>query len=254
MALNNASNFLLYNSASIPEFINPKFKNVATSLSAFTGTQDLYTVPSDKRVFVAQLFSNIGNIASRFTVKSGGTYYNLDISTAPGFTFNQISFGANRFPVVLGGETIAVNTTSSATGNIWLSFIEFDNNSQLNRGALFTLAAGNNTIYTCPTGYQALPCSFAQPIFNNINTNCTVNYLNQSGGTRTLSIYYVPNGSSPSSTNLTWSGTIANNNYLTTNLTALCFPALQAGDSFVLNTDAATTSQIAWINVLERKL
>lgn len=253
MAFNNASNYLLYNTAGLPEFKNPRFGKVAVNVSSVSGNQDLYVVPAGKRVFIYQIFSYFAaNVAVNLSVKSGGTYYVIGATTAPG-TVNSI-VSLNAFPVILSGETIAFNTPSSVSGNLTLSYVEFDNDSQLNRGGLFSLASGNNTIYTCPTGYQALPSSFYMPIASRVNYNCCVNYFNLSGATRTLSFYYVPSGGSPGSTNLTWAGTIANNTSTLSLTNTSCFSAMQAGDSFVINTDSSASGQYAWVNVIERKL
>lgn len=253
MAVNNASNFLLYGTCGLPELKNPQFKKVAVNVSAVSGDQDLYTVPAGKRVLVLQMVSYFAaNIIVRFTVKSGGNYYNISTTSNPGNTFTQIAY--NGFCVILSGETIAFNTASSVSGNLTLSFIEFDEDSQLNRGALFSLSSGNNTVYTCPAGYQAIPVTLYLPQFSMQNANLRVNYFNVSGATRTLSFYYVPSGGSPGSTNLTWSGTIANNTETSGLTNTSCFPSLQEGDSWVVNTDSSASGQYAWVNVIERKL
>lgn len=253
MPINNACNFLLYNNAGIPLFKNPKFKKVALNISATSGNIDLYTVPAGKNIFILQIFSYLtASTSLNLSVKSSGNYYKL--GNASTFTTNFTATGYQSFFLIKTGETAAVNALTAATGNITLSFIEFDNDSSLKRYELFSLVNGNNTVYTCPTGYQAYPCSFIQPINNQISTNSRVNYYNGTGAGRTISIYYVPNGSSPGSTNLTFSGSIGNGTNSLSAVNTFCFPNLQAGDSYVINTDSSASTQVAWINVIERKL
>lgn len=251
MAVNNASNFLLYGFNGFSEFKNPVPKVVSSSSSS-TGNVDLYTVPAGKKVFIAQcLCWARGTLVNcRLSINSGGTYYLLGTTS----TSATIQCLLPTFCIVLAGEKIAYNLSSAATVNTRLSFWEFDDDTPIVRGALFTLANGDNTVYTCPAGKQALPLSFHRDVANNVGNTNTVNYWNGSGATRAISLYYVPSGGSPATTNRTWTGNVSNNDGLLFTNNTLTFPVLNAGDSYVINTNANTATQVAWINVVERTL
>lgn len=251
MAVNNASNFLLYGFNGFPEFKNPVPKVVSQSSSS-TGNVDLYTVPAGKKVFIAQFFcwGRGTSVNCRLSINSGGTYYLLGTNAVS----TTIQYLLPTFCLALAGEKIAYNLSAAATVNTRLSFWEFDDDTPIVRGALFTLANGDNTVYTCPAGKQAYPLSFHRDVGNNVGNTNTVNYWNGSGGTRAISFYYVPAGGSAATTNRTFTGSVSNNDGLLGINNSTTFPTLNAGDSFVINTDAATNTQVAWINVVERTL
>src|SRR5260370_7455327 len=84
-------------------------------------------------------------------VKISGVYHTFDfISNALGIG----SYGRTQSmaPFLLhAGEGFSVNCDHSG-GTAWASIIEFDASANINDARLFSLASGNNTLFTVPAG------------------------------------------------------------------------------------------------------
>lgn len=225
---------------------NPSYpKTYGLALAATT--TDIYTVPSNRKALVyAGSYGNFGGNTVTVTAeaKIGGNYYPISSPTAE--TTNTALTLTAFFPIVLSaGQSLSVLT--SATGlSIWFGVVEFDATSPLRSVSLTTVSTGDNTLYTCcgsGTTAQLLPA------YPNAGYFGSVYYSNASGGTRTLLWYAVPSGGSKGVTNQ-FLQSATTGNLVTTNRTA---PSnLANGDFIVLNLDAGTATQFAWVNVIER--
>lgn len=256
MPVNNALNNGLITTTGLTTLKNARY-GVVQNRSSTVGNVDLYTVPAGKKVFVQSMYSGNG-MNLTWQIKISGVYYPLTAGSPVGLQQNT------QFCLFLAGETIARNYLGGiANPNLFVSYVEFDDDTPITRATLTSFIAGDNTLYTCPANTQAIPvnlysCFAYYPgsvaFGSGVNTNSLLNYFNTSGGTRTLTFYYVPSGGSPSSTNATWSGTISNNTNPAEINNTYSFPALNAGDSCVINTDSAASGQIAWLNVWEKPI
>lgn len=95
----------------------------------------------------------------------------------------------------------------------------------------FSLASGDNTVYTCPAGKSA------SPIAATSISVATFSARNTSGVTRQLFIYHVPNGGTPGAGNLIGAASIPNNTASAT--FRLVQLDMRAGDTLVINSDGA---------------
>lgn len=257
MVINNALNNQLSTVTGLFGLKNPSYKRYAARNMATTDI-DIYTVPAGKKVFLAAFYAINTSNAIQMQIKISGIYYRL---TGGSITPSKQN---TPFCLFLAGETISYNYAGGVTNpTVYASYIEFDDDTPITRPLLTSFVAGDNTLYTCPTGYQAIPINLETSFaylpgsLNNkpfINCNSLLNYFNTSGATRTLTIYSVPNGGSPSSTNATWSGTRINNAQPVDGVNIFSFPIMTAGDSCVINTDSNASGQIAWLTLWERKL
>ncbi len=227
-----------------PTLPNPTFVNGFTG-NAGTGDIDLYTVPAGRRAFLvsALLYNSTGsNITANSQIKISGTYYRLN-SNASVSTVAISNHGSNMY-VAEAGEIVSLHT--SATGlNVWYRIIEFDNSLTLYSAKLTSLANGDNTVYTVPAAKtaQVLNGTLSQTI------NGLLAIWNKSGGARTYNAFAVPSGGSSGTTNKFLNGTATTADDVIA--TPGCPACLSAGDFIVLNTDAATATQFAFVTVYE---
>lgn len=219
---------------------------------AASGTVDWYTCPAGKRAAVMQITccSPGGSTTVTPMLKSGGNYYNLNA----GYTVSAIGTtagGITNLIILEAGESIATNQ-STTNINVWGSVLEYDSDIPFKTAKLLSLANGANTLYTCPTGKSAIFCfSNLSPITPQAGLTLAINYWNNSGGTRSISLYHVPNGGSAGTSNMLLSTTpqsVTNTSFVTNQLASNC---MNAGDFLQINTDAATATQFAWVTVME---
>jgi hypothetical protein len=211
-----------------------------------TGNNDLYTVPAGKRALVMamQVYNqSAGNISWYPAIKISATYYRLASNT----TTSTLAVGSNAAVgyIAEAGETVAIVTATNNGANVYARVIEFDDSVDIYSSKLTTLSAGANTVYTCPASTSALLLD--QQLLISV-ANFSFIYINASGGSRTVYWHVVPSGSA------------AGANYQATASTAVADGArsqltgtvtLSAGDFVSINTDAATATQMAWVNVME---
>jgi hypothetical protein len=237
--------------------INAKFISVNTYFAASTGgtKNNVYTCPAGRRAYVMSLFvaNNVGGTSSTFStlVNVGGTSYQIgSLSSTTPAGGNTTVLGTAVY-VLEAGEVLQVANTTTTSFSVFGTIVEFDNTSPLKSVKLLTLSSGENTIYTVSTGKSAvlLPPT---PVFTSSSGNYGVTYRNDSGGTRTLKLYVVPNGGSVGISNQVAGGS-AGTTVTTGNSSEIGIAPLSmvAGDSIVLSTDAATAQQWAYLTVLE---
>lgn len=216
-----------------------------------TGTTDFYTCPAGKRaaVYNFNATTTTGTSAVTPQFKSGGNYYELN-----SFVAGTGSISRNTNCIILdSGESVAC-VVGTAGVNVWFSIIEYDDDIPIKTVKVLSLSAGNNTVYTCPANTVAAP--YWDNLVRNYDNNFIaagspqgVTYQNGSGTSRSIAIYCVPNGDSPGTANQMTNGTltVSNGNHSFNRP----IPYLNAGDSFVINTDASTATQWVYVTVAE---
>lgn len=229
---------------------NPSFPSGFVG-NAGSGNVDLYTVPAGKRALVmgGTLYNTAGtNTTYAFQVKISGTYYPLFASGV-----QTATTGANSSPAIdhiayiyEAAEVISINT-SQAGLNVWPVIITFDNTSGPKTVKLTTLASGDNTVYTVPANKTAIVLT--PEMYPSDNNLAAFNYYNASGGTRTIIWYVVPSGGSKGSTNQIQASANVSTGAKNTFNSGKC--SMNTGDFVVINTNAATATQMAWVSVME---
>ena len=214
-----------------------------------TGNNDLYTVPAGKRALISTMFvynhSGVGNIVWYPAIKISGTYYRLLTSATTGDTAtgstNVISYIAEA------GETLSIVTATNNGANVYCRVAEFDSSCAVYSPKLLALANGDNLIYTVPSGKTAVILdNQLVPLMGNGGT--ALMYVNSSGGARNIQWFIVPSGQS-TGVNFATTAVAAASDTQRTN--TLGIATLSAGDFLTINTNAATATQIAWVNVME---
>src|SRR5260370_30729440 len=136
-------------------------------------------------------------------VKISGVYHTFDfISNALGIG----SYGRTQSmaPFLLhAGEGFSVNCDHSG-GTAWASIIEFDASANINDARLFSLASGNNTLFTVPAGKTVQLIGFPSAL--NLVQSGFVWYWNHTLASPTVTISVVPNAGSPAVANQIFTG------------------------------------------------
>lgn len=209
-----------------------------------TGDIDLYTVPSNKRVAVIGYYlrnDTGGNVVHYPTIKISSTYYRIGPNSTTS-TGNQA--GPSIGYIAEAGETIAINIATTSGAVVVFSVVEFDDSNAWYSPKLTTLSAGDNTIYTVPSAKTAILQSSSN-IVSVPTAGALSTYINTSGGSRTIFWKFVPSGGSAAT--VTASSAIGDQARGQLNVPV----GGSAGDAWVINTDAATATQFAWLNVME---
>lgn len=209
-----------------------------------TGDVDLYTVPAGKRAAVLGYYlrnDSGGSVTHYPTIKIGATYYRIGN--------NVTTTTANQTAQVIGyiaepGETIAINIATTSGAVVTFVVVEYDDSCAFYSPKLTTLAAGDNTVYTVPSSTTAIVISIST--LSTLTTNTALSaYVNTSGSSRTIQWKFTPSGGS---------AVVVTASTSATNLfrTQLNVPASGgAGDAWIINTDANTATQLAWLNIME---
>lgn len=252
--LSNGTDFELSNLAVLYPFItSAKYVPIFGS-NLPIGDNDLYTVPQGKKLllvgapnaFATVYNASAGSITYYPEIKVEGVYYRLKSNVTIASAQTGIGSFIATAMVLNVGETVAVNTTTTAGLNVWATAIEFSENETIVGKRILNLVSGNNTLYTCPNNKTA---TFATNIFS-ISTSgyFSVGLSNVSGVAPTYYLNYVTNGSTPTSANqFTISTPISNNTVSGFTLGG----SLTPGDSVNINTTSGTTGQMAWTTVFE---
>ncbi len=239
------STTLSFGAINIP-ISNPLYPKAYSISMASSGNNDLYTVPTNRLALVVDTLltnptGNTGTITCLAAAKVGGVYHTFD------FISNALAVGSagrsqSQAPFLLhAGETYAVNT-DRAGGSVWASIIEFDATANINDARLFSLSAGNNTLFTVPVGKTVQFVGFPSAL--NLPQSGFVWYWNASLGIRTVSINAVPSGGSPSNANqIVAPSSIADKQMVQQQF----YGGLNPGDFINVNTDAGTATQTAWV-------
>lgn len=207
-----------------------------------SGDNLLYTVPSGKRAMFGGTVTNFsgGAITVNEYVRISGTDYHMGAS-GPATSFANSSTTAitvgNTYPVMEAGDVVNFNVSGAGLHGFFFAMV-FDATEGLKSPRLLTLASGDNTVYTCPSGKIAF-------LMNNALGNAPIRMINKSGGSRTITWNVVPFGGSPATANkLSLAATVTNN---TVNNQALASVALAAGDFISINSDSSASGQVAYV-------
>jgi hypothetical protein len=249
MPNNNDVNNLIYHPQGV-YFPGVKFPAGFVS-NAGSGNIDIYTCPAGRRACITYIigYNNAGTTTTFYPViYVGGTYYRIGgqanaATTAQGQVMNTSAPTAVLI-MLEAGERIGVNTTQAGM-NFWANIVEFDSTAPIKSSKVVSLANGNNTIYTCPVGKKAVLIDQWMALNFTLKK---VYYFNNSASSANIIWYAVPNGGSPGSTNQIATETVSSG-AVSARLGGGWM--LNAGDSVVCNTNVATATQTAWVNVLE---
>jgi len=221
----------------------------ASVINAGTGDIDIYTVPVGKQAIITSFVaynSSVGSITWTPELYISAAYYKITASTTTN-TITAVANNASRFRIVLNaGEKFAVLTTGTGM-SFWANVQVWDANANVKRATLLSLANGDNTLLTVPSGKRVILTGS-----NGIQQPTTVTgeaqYFNGSGGARTVNWYLAPNGSAVgSTTRVTTSASVADGAVQT-----YAGPGvLNAGDVLAIATNANTATQIAIASYLE---
>jgi len=206
--------------------------------SSIVSNVDFYTVPAGKRLFIDTVSTNPMEWVTNFylSINVAGNYYQLPI--------RGLSL---VFYIAEAGETLAYSTTSADPTNIWVRGILFDDTNPLKTVKNLSLTAGDNTIYTTPASTSACILKL-NPFYTTLSFNNQIIFIaNFSGGTRQYLSHVVPNGSSPSNSNLIGETSIKHSSmYFIINSATL-----NQGDFINVNSSASGGTQYAWATVYE---
>jgi len=231
-----------------PFLLNPTTYTINTSV-ANSGNNDLYTVGTGKRAFIAasRIFFN-GTAVAYLMVKRGGTYYQLSVTTSLGVVNTALASGF----VFEAGDIIAFNHSTADAVNYNLGLILFDAPASGPRGLKTYLEtapiSGNTTLCTV-----AANCTMQFPGFSTgggmqLTGGGTIAMLyNGSGSSRGINGYIVPSGSSADATTQFFAG--STNDGTRATLTPSGYMA--AGTAFIMSTNSATTQQNMWATTFE---
>ena len=248
-------NLKVVESAPVPALVYPGvvrfsggFYPSAIGPALATGNNDLYTVPAGKRALfqaVSVLNTSAGNITWYAAVKISGTYYRLtsDATTAAGAQASQQAISYIAEP----GETLAIVTATNNGLNVFPCVSVFDSTIPVYSAKLLALANGDNTLYTVPSGKSAVLANISLVPIATDSANALF-YVNSSGGARTIQWSFVESGQALGTGYLVSVATSVND---ATRSSLAGRPSLGAGDFININTNAATATQIAWVNVME---
>jgi hypothetical protein len=213
----------------------------ATALTTNNVDTDVYTCPAGKRALVIGANGvNTGTQSATAVskIKVSGTAYRLEA----GLVFNASTAGNLASPHIAldSGESFTVNVQGTAgfSFNIYPSIIEVDASTPIFMAKLFSMTVGDNTLYTCPSGKAAFPISL-----NGAWARGGFRYINDSGSTRSISVNFVPSGSSAAAGNrIRSASSIVNGSQ---DAGPPLVPTFAAGDVLSVNTDGTGASQIA---------
>jgi hypothetical protein len=152
-------------------------------------------------------------------------------------------FGGQTF-IFEPGESVAVNTTLLGV-NVFMCGLLFPTSiSSLYSPRLLSLSTGTNLLYRCPAGKCAVGPILPADVAGNPTT--TIEYVNDSGASRTISYNIVPSGNSLSGSNLVSTASV-NDKTLSSTAGLVLFP----GDAIIITTSANTATQWARMTVAE---
>jgi hypothetical protein len=228
-------------------------KFVTGSIDAASGSPiDLYTVPTGKRCLITGCFSQNnsgGALTGTFgwQVYVNGGYLPLGAQQANPPNAN-IGTAVPRGIVLEAGEKIAFTApTTGMTGRF--RGIEYDDTVKLYSPRLYTVAAAQNLLYTCPSGYNATLIHSARPGSFETEIFCA---FHAAGAGVSYTPHIVPNGGTADSTNtihnIALSVTTNTSNSVTGTQTASAFAS---GDFLSILSTSAHASQWLWCTVLE---
>lgn len=243
---NSLQGFCFPSTVALP---NVKCINLQVNLTS-TGDNDLYTVPTGKRAYIANFVVFNGNAGSSTVIpeiKISGTYYALGAQTSVSASVAGSILLQSPY-VAEAGEIVAVNISAQPCV-VYAAIFEFDNTANIFSKKLTSLINGNNTLYTCATGKTALLCTRAAGLAPTANS--VVGFYNNTGGSLTVHVNVVKSGGSPGTTNQASSNATATSG---TSTFAALLPipiTIGSGDFISINSGSASATQFAWVTAIE---
>jgi hypothetical protein len=144
--------------AGAPALSGAKFVPIFGSNLA-VGDNDLYTVPVGKKALIAPVFTVLNTPGSGGTMrptnrlKIGGVYYTWSSTFGVTADGAQINTNSQVGIVLNAGEIVAMNISTTPGANVRGAALEFDaTDTRLFSARILGLAAGDQTLYTCPVG------------------------------------------------------------------------------------------------------
>jgi hypothetical protein len=239
-------------SISLPTTTGVAARDLARSLNG-TFSADLYTPASGHAAIVdGCTFHNDGANTASFLIqiKISATYFRItagaSIATGSNPTTQSVGFVLDSTMTLSVFESSGAATTTSVVCSVrdWT----IPGSGPVVKSTLVsTLAAGDNTIYTCPAATTCVPLTTTNTVGIIQPGNSVMSITNNTGGTRTYRWKLTPSGGA--ATNLSPSFTVSD----TTSSTKNGLGSLVAGDAMVLNTDANTAGQVVWLTTAELK-
>ena len=205
------------------------------------GTNTFYTVPAGKKAIIAA-YAFVNPTGAAITIALAHVLGGVTHQIQPAVNVNpNANSGANAlFYVLEAGESFA-GITNGAGLNLNVRIIEFDASSGFKSPRLLTLSAGDNVLYTCPAGKRAITLTAGATTQGAVLPNAFI--YNSSGGTRTYSVHGTDPGTTATS-NDTRTGGLAILGTNSVNLSQYLPVTVEAGESIVINVDAAGASYV----------
>jgi hypothetical protein len=216
------------------------------------GTTDLYTVPADKRLLVASCHMATTNASAGAVYlqhKTNSLYYRFTPNQTPVVGALTLLGVYSEIFLFEPGEGLSVSNATAGL-NIYANGLLFPTNLSIYSPRLLAMGL-TNLLYTCPAGKCAIGPSGLSHLFTATrdisgNPAITATYINDSGSSRTATLYLVPSGDAPSALNIRIAAVLADKSRAT-----LIAGALFPGDSLTCTLDATTATQTLQTTVLE---
>lgn len=214
------------------------------------GRTDIYTVPAGRRAIItnhAAYRTSGTSLVYWHELNLSGTYYRLEDTRG---TTSGTQYGsAPLFPILEPADVLTINVSSGAVGTtaLWWDIWEFDSNAPLSspRG-VGTLASGDTTLYTVPSGKSALVLDGG---YTGDQGSCF--YVNSSGGSLNSLFHAVPSGGSAATKNRLAAAATSVTDVTRHQADMNGGNTLATGDFIVHNLSGASASSIRWTTVLE---
>lgn len=226
-------------------------KFVTAGINAGSGSPlDLYTVPSGKRCLITGAYaqnnsgSRTGTFGWQLYINGGYVSY---CPTAVNPTSNNVACVSIKGIVLEAGEKIAFLAPEAGFSGRFRG-IEFDDTVKLYSPRVYSVAAAQNTLYTCPSGFNAILINAARPGAGDSEIYAV---YQASGGSVSYSPYLVPNGGTPDTTNIFGMSLSALTNTQTGPTSTAHAATLASGDFLSILSNSAHASQLLWCTVLE---
>ncbi len=227
------------------------------------GTTDLGGPATGKRwrVFYAMATNTTASATARLRHKISGTYYGWKSATTMNNGTTSASAlvqGIDSFPILEAGEQIAFTVTGGAMC-LFVSIIEYDvpaDGSGLKSVKLLSLNTGDNTLYTCPSGYRTRVWVSTHELNADSTYAGSVYYRNESGASVTVYPNLVASGGSPgaigagSNAAIAAASAVANNGQVNQSIP----PYMEAGDYVSFNVTATSVNHRAFLTLSEIKI
>lgn len=214
---------------------------VAKSLVA--GDNAVFTVPAGCRGLALQCQLLTTNAVTFYTsLVNGGVHYRTTVGPLSTSAATPAANGLLDSIVREAGEGFGVHLGGDAPAAYYCIAV-FTNTIPWKSPKLLSLAGGDNTVYTVPANTVAIGMSY--PL---VTPGPNLRYVNDSGLSRNIRWYFLPAGETTASFPVLNTNTVASASGASVGV--LQGYVMKAGDSIVINTDAATATQSAWVGSL----